>query len=361
MGLSPYFRFVSKGLDLTALIAPRMTSLSISDVAGSVADTMTMSLENADERLEAPGIGAELDVWLGYDGKGSAMGRFVVDEVGCEGPPCQVTVRARGAPFMESRSYGSLQTQKTRSFENLTLGALATQIAGEHKLEAVIGATIAGKALPHLDQTNESDIHLLLRLARDMDLTVKPAAGRLIVLPAGEGVSASGAPIPPVTIRRQGVESYRLGNVRRTKFGKVTAYWRDTAAGQDVAVTVGDAEPERRIRHVFATAAEAADAANAMLSTYARGSGTVEITTAGDPAVVAEGRLILAGFPLGIDGTWRVKRVEHKLDAGGYRMTVEGESLAAGAGSGTAGTATGGGDIDPGELGPIPPLIPSIP
>lgn len=359
--MSPYFRFTAGGLDITPGIAARLTSMVLSDVAGSESDTLTLSLENADERLESPAIGAELDVWLGYDGRGSLMGRFIVDEVGCEGPPCQVTVRARGAPFMESRSYGSLQTQKTRSFENLTLGQLVSQIAGEHGLEAVVGSTVAGKALPHIDQTNESDIHLLLRLARDLDLTIKPAVGRLIVLPSGQGVSASGAAILPVLLRRQDVESYRLGNVRRTKFGKVTAYWRDTAAGQDVAVTVGDAEPERRIRHVFATAGEAADAANAMLSTYARGSGTVEVTTAGNPAVVAEGLLILRGFPLGIDGIWRVKRVDHKIDEGGYKMTVEGESIASGAAAGTAGTASGGGDIDAGELGPVLPLIPSVP
>ena len=52
--------------------------------------------------------------------------------------------------------------------------------------------------LPHLDQSNESDLHLLTRLARRWDYVFKLLGKRLVFVPAGRGLAASGEPVTTV-------------------------------------------------------------------------------------------------------------------------------------------------------------------
>jgi phage protein D len=54
----------------------------------------------------------------------------------------------------------------------------------------------------HIDQTNESDANLLIRLAHQHDAIATVKSGRLLFIKAGDAESATGKPFPLVKITR---------------------------------------------------------------------------------------------------------------------------------------------------------------
>lgn len=362
MGVKPTVTILADGADVTEAVMARLESLTLTDNAGDESDSLTLELENADEKLEAPAEGRVLTVYLGYDGEVTDMGQFVVDEVDAEGPPSKATVRARATPFDAAGELNTMQTKKRRSFELTTIGELVATIAGDAGLEPVVASSLAGIALPHIDQADESDIHLLTRIAKDYGAFVKPASGRLMFLAKGSGQTASGTPIPRTTITRTQVERYAYNRSKRDATGSVVATYRDPIQGLDQEIKAGEAEPVDRLRFNYSTREEAQAAAEARLKQAKLGKDVVSLTMPGDTAVVAGSPIELSGFPLSIDGRWLIKKVTHSVTpSDGYTMTVESETEdedAAGAGSGSS---NGGGSVDPGGLDAVPPLTPSVP
>ena len=74
--------------------------------------------------------------------------------------------------------------------------------------------------------------------------------------------------------------------------------------------------------------AEAKAAAATRKNTGERGQGELSFSLPGDPRLAAEGRLSINLRP-GVPTDWRIKRVEHRLDAQGYTTQVECERFTA--------------------------------
>ena len=125
------------------------------------------------------------------------MGHFTVDEVEVEGPPATLTVRARSADLREE-----LKEQKTRSWSDTMLHEVVAAVAADHGLSLRMPPPPPTIHLPHLDQSNESDLHLLTRLARRWDYVFKLSGKRLAFVLAGKDLAASGEPVSAVIIRR---------------------------------------------------------------------------------------------------------------------------------------------------------------
>lgn len=54
----------------------------------------------------------------------------------------------------------------------------------------------------HIDQTNQSDVSLLTRLAKRYDAVMTVKDGRRLLMQIGAGTSASGKPLPTLEIRK---------------------------------------------------------------------------------------------------------------------------------------------------------------
>ena len=89
------------------------------------------------------------------------MGLFTVDEVEVQGPPATFTVRARSADLRDE-----LKGQKTRSWSDTTLREVVAAVAADYGLDLRMPPPPPTIHLPHLDQSNESDLNLLTRLAQ---------------------------------------------------------------------------------------------------------------------------------------------------------------------------------------------------
>jgi phage protein D len=328
VGLNPTFRVLADSADVTAGIKDRLVSMRVTDEAGISSDVLEITLADHDPMapLSIPRTGAELEAFMGYDGLAQRMGLFVADEIELEGWPAVMTIRARAAPYADSKGgKKGLQSQKSRSWPKDTkLADLVAKIAKENGLEPVVSKSLQAIVLPHLDQTEESDLSFLVRVAKRYDAVAKPAGGKLLVAKRGESKTASGVELSPVLLTADQCTSWRMTLARRDSPGTVLAYWHNKRAAKRQEVKVGSGEPTKSLRHWFPNADAAKAAAQAELDKRKRGEERLSVTMPGDPSLIAESPLILAGFRAGVDGLWLTTRVTHELTkSGGYTCSVE--------------------------------------
>ena len=328
MDVNPEYRLLANGVDVTNNLKANFQSLTLVDQAGMESDTLTLVFSDHGDPIQWPDNGGELDIALGYDGNLRNMGKFIVDEVESRFPNNTLTVYAKAVVHTVSTGGKRfLQTQKTRSFpEGFSLGGLVSTIAAEHELTPALDQDLASIVLPHIDQRNESDMHLLTRLSVDYDALIKPANGQLLLTKKGNSQSVSAIPLDVVTITPNQHTSGQAKWNARSPAGSVIATWQNINAGQEGKVTVGTGEPVTTLRHGFTDEATAKKAATARLNESTRSGGSLSLTIPGNNKVIAEAQVNLVGFRPRVAGRWLVTRATHTLNQGGYITKITAET-----------------------------------
>ena len=320
--MTPAFLIRVDNNDITPLISDRLLSLRIVDEAGIRSDSVEITLDDRDAALIWPRHGVNLEVLLGYRQQGLVfVGLYVVDEITHHGPPGTLTICARAADMR-----GSLKAPKTRVWDNTTIGDIVRIIAADHHLEPEISQTLSSIAVDHIDQTEESDLHFLTRMARQLNAVGKPANNRLLFVERGAGMSSSGKPLPVFNVDPSLIVRHRMSQADRGKYNSVVAHWYDYDAARKVSVSVGSGDPSYVLRYNSPDASQAVRVARSRLIELQRGQATLSLTVLGNAELIAEGRMILQGVRSGIDGDWLIHRVEHRLDSGGFVTQIEAET-----------------------------------
>lgn len=265
--MTPDFRLVIDGREMSPVLANRLESLLLTDNRGFLADTLELTLSDHDGRLALPPRGARVRVWLGWQGQAlEDKGEYIVDELEHAGAPDKLIIRARSADLR-----AGVITKKERSWADATIGEIVKSIAAQNELTPVVGAEFDGLKIGHIDQTDESDISLLQRLARDHDAIATVKHGRLLFIAAGKATTASGKPLPTVAIVRQAGDGHRFLVADREAYTGVRAWYNDVKAAErkSVIVTAENITPEtgtapdltvggvKEAKHVYASKAAA--------------------------------------------------------------------------------------------------------
>jgi uncharacterized protein len=322
---TPAYRIVASGtgwqMDITKKIADRLIEAAITDVAGVDADQFTMTLDDRDNAIDWPERGAKLTIDLGYLETGLVnMGSYIVDEVEYQEPPMTITVRGKAADYAN----GVLKTQKTRTWsKDIAIGSIVKKIAAEHGLKPLVSADLAKIKLPITHQTEESDLNLLTRLAKDYDAIAKPAGGYLLFVLRGESRDANGNPLQQIVIDRDGKSELRVTDADRHKYKSVVAYYHDTASGKRQPVRSGTGEPTFSMKFSYPTKAQAKAAADAKLKALERQTRVLTVSMPGDPRVIAESPLRVRGFREGVNGAWVATKTVHRFSNSGYKTSIE--------------------------------------
>ncbi|MCP5136611.1 MAG: late control protein [Gammaproteobacteria bacterium] len=325
--MTPVFRVLADDEDVTKAIADRLESLTVQDHAGTESDTATIVLDDSPPHIARPRRGVRLSIALGYDGDDQSgpvtLGQYVVDEVGLSGPANRLTIKARAADLRAGLKQG-----KTRVFDDVTLGDLVQTIAAEHGYTPAVGEFLADIYFPHVHQVDESDLHLLTRLARQYGAVVKPAGGKLILAEQGATKSVSGQALPEVTLTPKDMGQWTVDEADRAAYAAVEAHYHDVDAAERKTVTIGGGEPVYTIRGTKADQATATQAARAKFDALERGAATISLSDCpGNPGLLAEAPLITTGARDGVNGRWVITSATHTYNKrSGYRCLVEAET-----------------------------------
>ena len=325
--MRPDYRLYAGDADVTQTVRAHLVELRLTLTSDAASDSLAFTLDDVVGALARPAAERELRPRLGYAGSGLApMGVYYHSETDVALAARRLTVRATAADY---RRLSALKAPRTRAFDAVTLGGLVSSIAAEHGYAAAVAPALAAQRLPHVDQTAESDLSLLRRLAKHYDATLKAAGGRLVLMSRGAGRSAVAGALLPVYVAEAGanVLSGRVSWRGRPRYASVVASYWDPAAAEMKHVRAGEGSPAFVIREPRPDHDQAAADAAARLARLSRQTAALELSVVGDPSLVAEGRVTTRGWGEGTDGQWTIIRAEHVLSPAGYRTDVTAERV----------------------------------
>lgn len=329
--LTPECAVAVAGEDVTDRLRQALVELRVVSTADRTTDTVEITLAgDAGSVIAAPPTGRELRISLGYRESGLVdLGRYwhTETEIACA-PQSRVVVRATGADL---RANAPLKSPRTHAWHDTTLGAVLEQIAGRNALTLRVDAALASLPVPHEDQTDESDLHLVRRLAVLHGATAKVVGPDLVFAPAGAGRSASGDRMPHVSLTpTSDVVDLRVAYRDRPKVASVRArYWRLVEAAPRHSVA-GDGDPPHDLPGLYPDEPTATAAAAAAWADFRRATGALEATVPGNPTLSAGAQIVTAGWPTAAaNRTWTAAHVTHTLDRTGYKTAAVATAVAA--------------------------------
>jgi len=337
--VTPFYRILADAKDdrdhaaeITERIRDRLVSLTLTDESGLKSDALELILDDRDHAIATPRKGVELRCFLGYRETGvHPMGLYVVDEVDFTGPPARMAIRAKAVALEESETVSgltdALKEERTRSWHGFTIGDILATIAEAAGYYPKIDAALAQVEIPHIDQTAESDMNFLSRLAVDYDALFKPAGSALLFLPRAATVDG----VPRVLIRgpfsqaasNDTAHEWSLNLPERERYARVMATYHDHDAGELVEVVTGGEGPIKILEDPRPDERQAIRAAVAELQRIRRRKGSGSVTVSGNPLLMAEGVVRFEGFRPDFAGDWLVEKAVHTVDEQGYATTID--------------------------------------
>ncbi|MBS7703335.1 contractile injection system protein, VgrG/Pvc8 family [Chelatococcus asaccharovorans] len=311
------------GTDVSANFVSRLVELRMTDASGRESDCVTILLDNKDRELVAPRRGALMYAAIGWNGSHDVDGEYIVESSVIEGggeQPFTLSVEGKSADLRET-----IKQHRTEDHQKTTVGALVNKLAQRNSLTPAVGQDLASVELDYLGQSEESDMHLLSRLARRLGAVAAVKDRRLLFTRKGSGQGATGTSLGSATVVLTDIIYLRCAVKDRPRFGKVQTTYMDRGTGLEKLYTkeFGDGGPDFFIRHPFSTKDEAERAAGARARELETEGNTLTLTLHGRGDIAAEMKLNVVGICPNADGQWSVERVEQVLDQSGWRTEVE--------------------------------------
>lgn len=318
-----------------ALLNERLISWQHVDAAGIESDqlTLTISLEG----LEGlPSLGGKIGLRVGYLESGLVdKGEFVITRRTPTLFPLRLTLVATAAPFSAGDQTGFKQ-RRSVSHGPTTLGALFRELTSRHGFSPRVAPGLSLIKIEHIDQSNETDMGFLTRLAYLHDAVAKPVNELYVLARRGQAKSLSGKVLPDVklsvtTNNRPGDQAFisaTLDETARAKYQGCKTSWWDAAAGKVRVVESGIA-PFKTMRQRYQSASDAQAAGEGEVRRMMREALKVKIDCPGNPQLSAEGLVLLdASWPDFMRGRWSIDKVTASSDREkSYRCMIEATCL----------------------------------
>lgn len=336
----PDFDILAEGKTLSG-VAERLMSLSLTDNRGFEADQLTITLDDADGQLQLPPRGARLTVLIGWKGEPlTEKGTYIVDEIAHEGPPDRLTVSARSADFRDE-----FNVKREVSSHDVTVERVVSAIAHRYGLKPQISEMLMDIEIDHADQTEESDMSFLTRMAEMLGAITTVKSGNLLFIMPGGGVNAQGQPLPSFAITRSSGDRHQFRIADREAYTGVRATGliplRERKSQRETpqtAKTQKEKSSSREgdymegaegnvfvLRKTYQNEQAARRAAAAKWQQLQRGAASFSITLArGRAELYPEMHGTVTGFKSEIDNQdWIIAKAEHTIDNSGFTTQLE--------------------------------------
>lgn len=324
----------------------RLISLTLTDNRGFEADMLELVIDDADQKVALPKRGAQIDIALGWKGEPLVnKGRFTVDEISHSGPPDQLIVTARSADFRDT-----FNVKREYSWHDITVGEVVASIASRYDLKAGVSEDLGKIEIDHADQTSESDISFLTRMAEKLGAITTIKNGMLLFMHPGRAISQSGKLLPAITITRASGDKHSFRVADRDAYTGVTAYWLDLNYGKPQKTSVRRKRKSKTppkvktpastskegnylegvegnvfvMRETYKTERAARRAAAARWSKLQRGAAEFTMTLArGRADLFPELPAVMQGFKPEIDqAAWIITQVTHTIGDNGFTTAL---------------------------------------
>lgn len=331
--IAPDYALLLQQKDVTETFRHRLLSLTLTENRGFKADQITLELDDSDGQVIVPKRNQTLTVKLGWKGQIlSDKGKFIVDEIRHHGAPDSLTIIARSVDFR-----GSMNVAHDRSYHNKTLGEIVTEIANRNRLGNTLTSGLAEIKITHIDQTQETDVAFITRLASMNGAVASIKNERLLMLIPGKGQTASGKPILPLTLERSDGDKHLFNLADRDNYTGVQAKWLDAKNAKQQRLTIQRKEENTQsylagsnenifiMPTIYASKENAMQAAKARWESIQQGSVEFSINLAtGRPELYPETPIRVRGFKHVIDQQdWIVNTTTHSVDSSGYTTKVD--------------------------------------
>lgn len=338
----PALNVLMGGKALTVL-DEKLISLELTDNRGFNADELTISVDDSQGDIALPPRGAELSISLGWQGEPLIYkGIYIVDEVSHSGPPDRIDITARSADFRDE-----FNVKREVSWHNVTVERVVSAIAHRYKLKPIISEQLINAEIDHADQTQESDMSFLTRMADILGAIATVKNGCLLFILPGGGISANGKALPEFAITRSSGDRHSFRIADRDAYTGVQAYWLDLNFGKKKKVTVRKrkktAEKKPRsssregdyiagedgnvfvLRTTYSSEIAAQRAAAAKWQQLQRGAAEFNLTLAyGRADLYPEMHGTVTGFKEAIDNQdWIIAKATHSIDDNGFQTRLE--------------------------------------
>ncbi|WP_449123034.1 phage late control D family protein [Pseudomonas sp. MPG01] len=299
-----------------ALLNQRLISWEHIDAAGIESDQLTLTVD-----LEGlgglPSLGGRIGLKVGYLESGMVdKGQFKVTRLTPTLFPFRLTLVATAAPFSKDDETGFKQ-RRTASHGPTTLGALFRELVLRHGFSPRVAPDVSLIRIEHIDQTNETDMGFLTRLAMKYNVVAKPYDQIYVLARSGQTKSLSGQTLADVTLsvtrnNRPGDHAFisaTLEESAREQAKGCKTCFVDAATGVLRWVETGLA-PFKTIRQKQPNEADAIAVGEGEVRKMLRQKFKVKITCPGDPRLAAEGLVLLDDtWPDFMRGRWSIDRV----------------------------------------------------
>lgn len=318
------FDVTIEGASIAGVLAPIMTSITVTDQSGTHGDTAQIELDDRGGQIAMPQAGAKIRVSLGWVGAGlREVFAGTVDEVqsqGGRGGGMTMTILAKGFD-----ATGKAKEGQERHFDDKTVKDIITSAASPAGLAVNVDPQLASIVIDYIEMRGESLLHFGQRLAAMV-------GGSFRVQGETATLARRASDYTPQVIAARGVNLHDWSVTPftgRNRYKKTKARYFDKATGQVETVEnlvdgedVSDAEFLRRELAADKDDAERITKADAAVIKERRGMGTVTIE--GAPDAIPDGLCVIVGTRPGIDGSYRIKSVTHTLTrGGGYTTSIE--------------------------------------
>lgn len=326
--MTPAFQILADGADITGKLNDRLVDLTVTLHEVGSADEVKIKLDDRDFAIDPPRKGAILTVLMGYastmpaaadDMQGLAlMGTFAVRSRKRHFDKSQgATLEIIG----KSADFGKeAKRPRTEDHKDTTLGDVLRKIAGRHGWQTKISSRFDKLKVAYEAQGEESDIHLVTRLAMELDAVAPIANGKLLFLDRDELFSS-------IVLTKTDFIECTVSDDDRAKHSKATAHYHDQGKHERIPVTVagdGSEGPEHMLRHTFHDADRAKAGAEGKSSQLGRMEKHLVGTLTGDNRIVA-GLIVTLAFGVDLyDGEYGLKTVTHHMVKGaGYTTKID--------------------------------------
>ncbi|ELC2835453.1 contractile injection system protein, VgrG/Pvc8 family, partial [Salmonella enterica] len=124
------------------------------------------------------------------------------------------------------------------SWHDVTVERVVSAIAHRYGLKAQISEMLMDIEIDHADQTDESDMSFLTRMADMLGAIATVKNGSLLFILPGGGVTADGKALPSFSLTRSHGDRHRFRISDRQAYTGVKAYWLDLNFGKKKKVSV---------------------------------------------------------------------------------------------------------------------------